>query len=533
MQGSPQSQKRTQTLPGGSGSSASSTAAARGGSGGSQQARAARALAGGSGGDDEPQMLGAPSSGGSGATGPHSHKSRRKARAAEKATAESGATSAPEDAAGEESQEESSDLSARLQAELRKAREERALNARIMKTMARQIEKLTQLATTAAQAAQEAAAAAGAGARLTAAVQPPRMQPPMLNEEEQEEAAALDASAGEEEADGALAEEAPRPEEPRRAQTVVQVRRAVDEPSRLEYAQAADVKTLEAWFSDVELLFDQLGMRSTGAQLHEARNKLDADLRRWWDDFSAQAQKAGRPTGTFEALKEALREHFLPARAGQQAETELINIRQREGESMDAYLLRADRMRLYAEGAIGAPAVMRIVLDRVRKGEWPQAHRAATRAVLAGQVTTFAALRALLQKEALFEPSKAHGAQRAQGGGAGSSAARNKVRAAAVGGHDGDAEDEEDETIRAAPVGKRAGAPASSPKADVCIRCRKPGHRAQECKEPDTRTCYGCNKPGHLKFNCPERKKRVAAAALQGGAESGGAPSGGAQPKNE
>jgi len=47
-----------------------------------------------------------------------------------------------------------------------------------------------------------------------------------------------------------------------------------------------------------------------------------------------------------------------------------------------------------------------------------------------------------------------------------------------------------------------------------CVRCKKKGHWAKECKGQEKRQCYNCQKFGHLSKECsePKGKKKVSFA---------------------
>ena len=152
---------------------------------------------------------------------------------------------------------------------------------------------------------------------------------------------------------------------------------------------------------------------------------------------------------------------------------------------MEQYFLRATQLFARTNGSFSDGAAMRVVLDRVRKDEWRMALAVATREVQSGKVTTLSQLRAVLQREALAEPSRP---QQSSGGGphrAQGAHKRQSVRAAAIEQEDSgtDEEDEPSSSVHAAPVAQRA--PSSSrPSWNRCHRCKKSGHGSLSANSP-------------------------------------------------
>lgn len=412
-----------------------------------------------------------------------------------------------------------------LEEELRAARRERAEQALLMRQLQEQIQRLTTLALGSADEAREA-----------------KEQLPLLQKEEQliasvrarrAAAGAPDDSDDEEPDDGddARSEASARSSSSNASSAahyharMLRNKMAIVTPTPLVYSKASSSSALEEWIDGMELLFVQIDcVHDEARKLKELQLFTDRDIRRWWKGQQQQAVLDGAPINTWGAFVDVLRAQFLPQLESHQATSELINIRQHPGEAMEQYFLRATQIFARTNGSFSDGAAMRVVLDRVRRDEWRMALAVATREVQSGKVTTLNQLRAVLQREALAEPSRP---QQSSGGGqhrAQGAHKRQSVRAAAIEQEDSgtDEEDEPSSSVHAAPVAQRA--PSSSrPSFGRCLRCKKPGHRVEECKRPDERTCFLCHKKGHECRFCPLRNKKP----------SGGAGAASAPQKNE
>ena len=419
--------------------------------------------------------------------------------------------------------------------ELRASRTERAEQAKLMRALQEQIARLTDLVAQPApetqQQQQQQPLQQLQQARNSAAYGAPQQEERLSLErqslDEDEEDARSHLSAGSSASSLAYA----------RARLERDTRK-IEQPKQLAYENASDSGALETWIDAMELLFVYLGIENDEEEkLKEIQKAADRDVRQWWRDQRAQAVLDGAPIDTWARFLEILRTQFLPQLEVHKATSELINIRQAPGEPMEKYFLRATRLQARTNGTFPDSAVMNILLDRVRKEEWRYAVAAATREVQAGHVKTTAQLRALLQREAMVEPNRP---QQSNGGGGGSGSngsAQSKqqngrntqrkqaVRAAAIG-HEEDNSGEEDESsssVRAAPVQQRASSSGGrGAYGGKCVNCGKPGHKAAECKAPESRTCFLCGTKGHIATACAQHYKNKAGAA------SGSAP-----PKNE
>ena len=289
---------------------------------------------------------------------------------------------------------------------------------------------------------------------------------------------------------------------------------AVNAPAVLQYDKASSSGALEDWIDGMELLFHQLGVGEDEQQtrLAEVQIYADRDVRRWWSAQREQAIVDNAPIVTWKGFLQVLRAQFLPQLESQDALNELINIRQHAGEAMSQYFLRATRLFARTNGRFADSAAMLIVLDRVRKDEWRHAFAVAQRDVQAGKITTLAQLRACLQREALAEPGKtgqratqqhhttqAHAQQQR---GSAQQRPQQRVRAAAAAVESGSDSDGGDR-LQVAPAQVSDETRSGGQRAEMCARCKKPGHRAQQCTKPDNRKCFVCDEPGHLAAACP------------------------------
>lgn len=286
----------------------------------------------------------------------------------------------------------------------------------------------------------------------------------------------------------------------------------VREPEELRYAKAGTVVELESWIDNMVRLFRQvpelMPEDNHEGRLREFHNYSDRDMQRWWSDMRAAAKAENRSIDTWPQLVETLRAQFQPKRARQQAIEDLFAVRQNAGETVDAYFMRAALLFSRAEGFNNESAML-LVLDRVRKDEWPQTYAAAMEKVIAKEIVELSQLRAFMQIKALAEP-KRHSAPAVQQQRAASSSSNmnkaQKLRAAAA---LLEAAEEDDGTDDGAPGGPLQTAPLKRrPKApsNWCVRCKESGHTVEKCSKPDTRECFTCKETGHIARSCPKNK---------------------------
>jgi Retrotransposon gag protein/Zinc knuckle len=323
-------------------------------------------------------------------------------------------------------------------------------------------------------------------------------------------------------------------------------------PKRLTYAAAQTTATLEDWLFEVETFCARVGITETAAHIAEARFAMDRDLWQWWSDYRKEAirthpgteAQAARAIDTWDVFADAMREQFLAVNEQRLAIDAMCEVRQAGGEGMEAYFLRATQLYRKVHRAMDDRTIMRLVLARTRRDEWPYTYSKAITAVEAGAVTSLVQLRTLMTKEALTEPGKAGARATAQtqaqvalhsgAPGPGKSARpgsnrygvkkRTAVAAASYAALErGDEEDGEEQSTadgdasastRVNGTERRAedggGAPGGAREALGCFRCGAMDHYKRECPQAPKRStgCFVCGKAdaGHAPYKCPERK---------------------------
>jgi Retrotransposon gag protein len=189
-------------------------------------------------------------------------------------------------------------------------------------------------------------------------------------------------------------------------------------PKKLTYAAAQTTSTLEDWLYEVEMFCAQIGITDGATQIAEARFVMDRDLWHWWSDFRKEAirthrdgaQQAARAVDTWDVFANAMRDQFLAVNEQRLAIDAMCEVRQTGGESMEAYFLRAAQLYRRVHRVMDDRTVMRMVLSRARRDEWPYTYSKAITAVEAGEIVSLVQLRTLMTKEALTEPGQGGGA---------------------------------------------------------------------------------------------------------------------------
>jgi hypothetical protein len=360
-----------------------------------------------------------------------------------------------------------------------------------------------------------------------------------------------------------------------------QVRMSAVQPGELVYHKASEGTTLADWLFKLEQLLSQLGVGSGefDERIRVAAMHWDRQTNVWWEGHAQQAAGAGAPIADWPSFVTALKANFMPTNDAETAASELLRLRMRGGESMDAYMQRAALLLARADGRLPDVAAARSALDGVDSSRFPFAVAAARKAMrTAACPLSFHALRAELTALAVDEPalggrssglagsggrgpsasgvasgasasSTKHGSTAAgRGGGSSSSMTRKQLLQrinALESGHDAydygeDADETADDgntTVHTAPVSAKRSAgrqaPASRPLSDSsssashrqrrCFKCDSPDHGVRECtSKKELRSCLACHERGHLVATCPRVQRG-------GGSGEEGAP----RPKNE
>ena len=215
------------------------------------------------------------------------------------------------------------------------------------------------------------------------------------------------------------------------------VRMAAVQPGELTYRTAGEPSVLADWLFKVEQLLSQLGVSADAweERLRVVSLHWDRQLDLWWQGHCQQARAAGTPVASWAAFRAALQANFVPTNDAEAAASELLRLRMRSGETMDAYMQRAALLLARSDGRLPGEAAARAALDGVDASRFPftlSSARRLMRQAPAGSPLTFHAMRAELTASAVDEPqlgargaasAAVHMSARPQGG-SGSGAAR-------------------------------------------------------------------------------------------------------------
>jgi len=321
-------------------------------------------------------------------------------------------------------------------------------------------------------------------------------------------------------------------------------------PPELTYTGASAGTALEDWLFKLGQLFSQTRSCRSDADW-QARERVaqlywDRDMSIWWSGQQRVAAAAGAPIQSWSAFVAALRRQFVSIGDSHLARANLLALRMKANESMEAYVQRAAHVVARAGALIDDRMAAVLLLSGMDKARFPLTFAAISRkerAAVGG--ISFAQMRAELTLEAALEPRPSGyggGSSTSGGGGGGNNSGNNGAKGATSSRQhrinalrqQADALEQAEEEDGAS--NSYSTAPLSSTDSDRCNKCGGEGHIAPDCKsKKELRTCFHCRQPGHLKTRCPKRK---AAASGRGEGEaargaSAAAASSKSAPKNE
>jgi hypothetical protein len=327
------------------------------------------------------------------------------------------------------------------------------------------------------------------------------------------------------------------------------VRVSAVQPTRLSYGSAAAGSGLEDWLFSVEQLLTQ--MRHTEANgddstmIATATLYWDRPMQLWFDAEQQRVDESGidsEPVTTWKEFKAALRRQFTPLADDFVARDELLGIRMKGGESMEAYMQRVVLLVTRAGQQIDGRTAATLTLRGVDELRFPFTVAAAKRKERESGTMgmSFAAMRAELTFGAHNEPklNVRHGGSGNSSSSSHSSSSRSamrgnnnsnkQLRIAALQQQlqDLQEESENDESnLITAPLTTGGGRAAEDIR---CHKCGKSGHVVFECKsKTELRKCFRCNEVGHLANKCSTRRRKgVSGSAVAASSSSGaeGAP---------
>ena len=243
----------------------------------------------------------------------------------------------------------------------------------------------------------------------------------------------------------------------------------------------------------------------------------DKELTDLWMGHLEERERTDSTAPTYANLRTYLLTHFVAIGGGQVAMNQLLDIRQKHEETMESYLLRADRLRLKAgadaKGDGTAIIIVRRVLLGVSQSRYAVTYASAKKEVDSGRITNFGRLRALLAVESHNEPHRGGTSGSSDSQSQSSSSANSskhghysskKIRIAALkreaeslGYQLGSEDEEEEEEIAVSQVDTGVNV--------WCGRCKETKHPRDQCKLKEDRICHICKVKGHLAASCPKK----------------------------
>lgn len=366
-----------------------------------------------------------------------------------------------------------------------------------------------------------------------------------------------------------LSRQQPQPAQSQAQITQPAVRVSAVQPTRLSYGSASAGSGLEDWLFSVEQLLTQ--MRHTEANgddramIATATLYWDRPMQLWFEaeqqqqqqqrvDHGSQMDSDSAPlTTSWKEFKAALRRQFTPLADDFVARDELLSLRMRGGESMEAYMQRVVLLVTRAGQQIDGRTAATLTLRGVDELRFPFTVSAAKRKERESGTMgmSFAAMRSELTFGAHNEPklnlhnggntngSNSSGSsshpRTARGNNSNTTTNRNKqIRIAALQQQLQELQEEsehDESSLITAPLTAGGGRTGASTGDIRCRKCGKSGHVVAECtSKTELRKCFRCNEVGHLANKCRNRGDKGKSSSAEEGVPASASMS---TPKNE